>query len=256
MKLYSNILGSGRPLMILHGFLGMGDNWKTLGRQFADAGYEVHLIDQRNHGRSPHSDDFSYKIMAQDIKEYIDTHALNTNLALLGHSMGGKTAMKFAVTYPEKLSKLIIADITPKYYLPHHEEILSSLEKLQLNGQVLTSRGEADDFLATYIKDWGTRQFLLKNLYWSTEKKLELRLNLPILANAEKSIGEALEDTEHYDGKTLFLRGENSDYVQDTDAEIIKDHFRESEIVTVPNAGHWIHAENPEFFYNKVINFL
>ena len=256
MKLYSNKIGDGRPFLILHGFLGMGDNWKTLGKRFADHGYEVHLVDQRNHGRSPHSKDFSYALMAEDLKEYCDAYDLSEDLILLGHSMGGKTAMKFAVKYPQRVSRLIIADISPRYYAPHHKQILNGLTELQNNEEARTSRSNADDFLAQYIKDWGTRQFLLKNLYWKKDKKLALRMNLPVLAKAGESIGEGLGNDAVYDGKTLFLRGSKSDYLKEEDADLIRGHFRESEIVTVPDAGHWLHAENPDFFYQEVINFL
>ncbi len=256
MKLYSKIIGQGRPFVILHGFLGMGDNWKTLGRRFAEHGYEVHLVDQRNHGRSPQSTEFSYALMAEDLKEYCDDHEIGDDLILLGHSMGGKTAIKFAVTYPKRVSRLIIADIAPRYYAPHHQEILNGLTQLQATETARRSRGDADDFLANYIPDWGTRQFLLKNLYWEKDKTLALRMNLPVLAKAEEIIGESLDENECYEGKTLFLKGSKSEYVQDDDAQLIHDRFRESKIVTIPEAGHWLHAENPEIFYEEVINFL
>ncbi|WP_031427061.1 alpha/beta fold hydrolase [Flavimarina sp. Hel_I_48] len=253
--IHSNILGKGTPFIILHGFLGMGDNWKTLGGRFAEAGYEVHLIDQRNHGRSVNSDDFSYDLMAEDLKKYCDEQKLD-QIILLGHSMGGKTAMKFAVNYPDQVSKLLIADIAPKYYAPHHEQILEGLTALQANEDARTSRGDADEFLKQYIQEWGTRQFLLKNLYWKKDKILALRLNLPVLKNAGETIGEALEENERYEGKTLFLRGGKSAYIKDSDFNLIKTHFPESEVITVPDAGHWLHAENPDFFYREVINFL
>ncbi len=254
-QLYSNILGKGTPFVILHGFLGMGDNWKTLGGEFAEAGHEVHLVDQRNHGRSMHSDDFSFDLMAEDLKKYCDDKQLD-KIILLGHSMGGKTAMKFAVKYPEKVSRLIIADIAPKYYAPHHGVILDGLTALQENEEARTSRGAADEFLKKHIKDWGTRQFLLKNLYWKKDKTLALRMNLPALKNSIEAIGEALGDDEHYEGKTLFLRGAKSDYIKDADFDLIKRHFPSSEVISVPNAGHWLHAENPKFLYQKVVNFL
>ena len=123
MKLHSQILGSGKPFVILHGFLGMSDNWKTLGLRWSEAGYEVHLLDQRNHGRSFHSNEFSYEVMSEDLKKYCDEHILN-EIILLGHSMGGKVAMQFAVTFPEMVTKLIVTDIGPKAYPPHHQDIL------------------------------------------------------------------------------------------------------------------------------------
>ena len=132
MILHSNIIGEGKPFIILHGFLGMGDNWKTLGKQFSESNFEVHLVDQRNHGRSFHSDDFDYDVMAEDLKAYCDEKNLR-NMVLMGHSMGGKTAMLFATKYPEYLKQLIVADISPRYYPAHHEDILEGLSYLDLS---------------------------------------------------------------------------------------------------------------------------
>ena len=233
----------------------MGDNWKTLATQFAEDEYEVHLVDQRNHGRSFHSDEFNYDILAEDIKGYCDHHNLE-NIILLGHSMGGKTAMKFAVKYPAMISKLIIADIAPKYYAPHHEQILKGLNALNNAPEALKSRGDADEFTAQYIQDWGTRQFLLKNLYWKKDKTLALRMNLEVLSDGQEVIGEALRDEEVYKGEVLFLRGANSNYIKDEDFTLIKQHFPHSVIHTISNAGHWLHAENPKDFYLNVVKFL
>tara|TARA_Y100000815_G_C13343948_1_gene501245 strand:- start:3203 stop:3970 length:768 start_codon:yes stop_codon:yes gene_type:complete len=255
MILHSNIMGKGQPFVILHGFLGMGDNWKTLAGQFAEDGYEVHLVDQRNHGRSFHDEHFTYEIMANDLKEYCDAKGLD-KIILLGHSMGGKTAMWFAVNYPERVSKLLVADIGPKYYPPHHQDILNGLKKLAANEEALTSRGNADEYLEKFIPDWGTRQFLLKNLYWNKEKKLQLRINLPVLAEKMEEIGEALPQGAVYEGKTLFLSGEKSDYIKASDKDDILKYFPNCEIVIISNAGHWLHAENPEDFHAKVTKFL
>ena len=132
MILHSNIFGEGKPFIILHGFLGMGDNWKTLGRQFSELGFHIHLVDQRNHGRSFHSEDFDYDILAQDLKTYCETHNLE-DIILLGHSMGGKTAMNFATKYPEYVNRLIVADISPRYYPVHHDAILEGLSSLDFS---------------------------------------------------------------------------------------------------------------------------
>ena len=168
MKLHSQILGEGRPMLILHGFLGMSDNWKTLGNDFAEAGFQVHLIDQRNHGRSPHTDTFNYLEMAKDVKEYLDTHNLK-NIILMGHSMGGKTAMTVASLFPHLVEKLVVVDIAPKYYAPHHQQILEGLQAV--DDATLTSRGDADDLLSKYVREKAVRMFLLKNLYWKTKEK-------------------------------------------------------------------------------------
>lgn len=253
MILHSQILGEGTPFVILHGFMGMSDNWKTLGNTFADNGYQVHLVDQRNHGRSFHDDTFNYDVMAEDLLAYLLHHQLDS-VILLGHSMGGKTAMQFAIKYPERINKLLIADIGPKEYPQHHQDILKALATLDFN--TLKTRGEADDALSKYIKDMGTRQFLLKNLYWVSKGKLGLRVNLPIVTLKISEIGKALPQEAIYNGDTLFLKGSKSGYIEEMDAMIIKKHFPNSEIKTVSDAGHWLHAENPSEFYQIVMNFL
>lgn len=253
MTLHSQILGSGKPFVILHGFLGMSDNWKTLGGRWANEGYEVHLLDQRNHGRSFHSDEFSYEIMAEDLKNYCEEHGLK-EIILLGHSMGGKVAMQFAVTYPEMVSKLIVADIGPKAYPSHHQDILKALSSL--NFSQIKSRGEAEDVLSEYIKDKGTRLFLLKNLYRKNKNELALRINLPVLSEKIEEVGVALAKDAVFKGDTLFLGGEKSGYIEPMDEILIKKHFPRARIVTISKAGHWLHAENPDEFYEASIKFL
>lgn len=252
MLLHSNIIGEGKPFVILHGFLGMSDNWKTLGNQFAEH-FQVHLVDQRNHGRSFHDDNFYYEALAEDLKHYFDANNIKDAI-LLGHSMGGKTAMLFATQYPEVVSKLIIADISPRFYPIHHDAILEGLNSLDLN--VIKSRGQADKQLANYVSDSGTRQFLLKNLYWIEKGKLALRMNLDVLTENVSEVGEALPTHAKFEGDTLFLRGDKSEYIGNQDQAIIKNHFPEANIITISNAGHWLHAENPEDFYNAVTNFV
>ncbi len=253
MILHSQILGKGKPFVILHGFLGMSDNWKTLGIRWSEAGYEVHLLDQRNHGRSFHSDEFSYKVMAEDLKKYCEEHDLK-EIILLGHSMGGKVAMQFAVTYPEMVSKLIITDIGPKAYPPHHQDILKALS--QLDFSKIKSRGEAEDILSEYIKDEGTKLFLLKNLYRISKNELGLRINLPVLSEKIEEVGVSLPGNTVFKGDTLFLGGEKSGYIEPIDELLIKKHFPKAKIKTISNAGHWLHAENPDEFYDNVMNFL
>lgn len=252
MVLHSNIIGEGKPFVILHGFLGMSDNWKTLGNQFAEH-FQVHLVDQRNHGRSFHDDAFYYEALAEDLKNYFDTHQIKDAI-LLGHSMGGKTAMLFATLYPELVSKLIIADISPRFYPIHHDAILDGLNSLDFD--TLKSRGQADKQLANYVTDAGTRMFLLKNLYWIEKGKLALRINLDVLTENVSEVGEALPLHAKFDGDTLFLRGDKSEYIGNQDETLIKNHFSEAKIITIANAGHWLHAENPKDFYQAVTNFV
>ena len=253
MKLHSTVLGSGKPFLILHGFLGMSDNWKTLGKLFAGKNYEVHLIDQRNHGKSPHSDVFSYEVLAEDIKQYCEAKDLK-NVILMGHSMGGKTAMLTTCLYTELIEKLIVVDIAPKYYAPHHQEILKGLEALSKEN--LTSRGDAEDFLEQFVPDKGTRLFLLKNLYWKTKERLALKLNLEVLTNNVESIGAALPNELKFEKPSLFIKGEKSDYLSLADEKLIQKQFTNTKFVEIKDAGHWVHAENMDDFFEAVDKFI
>jgi len=253
MLLHSNIIGEGQPFVILHGFLGMSDNWKTLGLQFAEQNFQIHLVDQRNHGHSFHSEEFNYDVLVEDLKHYCDEHQLE-NIILLGHSMGGKTAMLFATKYPELVSKLLIADISPRFYPIHHDGILNGLSAL--NFDAIKSRGEADTLLSGYIYDYGTRQFLLKNLYWKEKGKLALRMNLEVLKDEVAEIGEALPWQATFEKDTLFLRGDRSEYIGIDDENIVVRHFPKAKIITISNAGHWLHAENPKDFFDAVMEFV
>ena len=253
IKLNATVIGEGPPFLILHGFLGMSDNWKTLGNKFAENGFQVHLIDQRNHGRSPHTSEMNYEVMSQDIKDYCEENDLKS-IVLLGHSMGGKVAMQVAGDFPELLQKLIIVDISPKYYPPHHHEILQGLEALE--NETITSRGDAEDFLAKFVPDKGTRLFLLKNLYWRTKEKLSLRLNLEVLSKSGEDIGVALSENISFSKPTLFIRGGNSGYINEKDKVLITKHFPNSEIKTIENAGHWVHAEKMNDFYSIVLEYM
>lgn len=253
MVLHSKIIGKGMPLVILHGFLGMSDNWKTLGNQYAENGFQVHLVDQRNHGKSFHDQAFNYDLLAIDLKEYLEHHKLE-RIDLIGHSMGGKTAMQFACDFNKLTKKLVVADIAPKFYPPHHQDIIKGLQSL--NFDTISSRGEADSELSKHITDFGTRQFLLKNLYWKEKGKLSFRFNLPVLSKKMEEIGENISNTASYDGPTLFLKGDRSEYVVASDLTDIKKHFSNATIKSIDNAGHWLHAENPKQFFEKSLAFL
>ena len=203
MLLHSRIEGSGKPLIIIHGFLGMSDNWKSLGSNYAAEGFEVHMLDLRNHGKSFHSDEFNYSVMTNDIFEYCKHYHLE-NISIIGHSMGGKVAM----------------------------------------------------LLATMYQNFGTRQFLMKNLYWIESGQLAFRFNLPVFNAKIEIIGEALPTENYFDKPTLFIRGGNSKYILETDLSEIKKHFPSFELATIPNVGHWLHAENPKLFFEETARFL
>ena len=251
--LYSKIEGEGKPFVIMHGFLGMSDNWKTLASQYVDAGFQVHILDLRNHGRSFHSDEFTYEAMAKDVYEYCQDNKLE-KIDILGHSMGGKVAMLFATTYPEIVDRLIVADIGPKFYKQHHQDILAGLNAVDFS--VKPSRNDVEATLTEYVPDFGTRQFLMKNLYWQEPGQLAFRFNLEVFNNNLDEIGKPLPDNLTFEKPTLFIRGGNSGYVLDADVEQIKTHFPDLRVETIPNAGHWLHAENPKMFFELTTAFL
>lgn len=251
MKLFSRIMGEGQPILIVHGLFGMSDNWQSLGKKFADF-YEVHLVDQRNHGRSPHSAVFNYEVLANDLLNYIKNHKLK-NVILMGHSLGGKTAMQLAVKHPDLVQKLIIVDISPKAYPVHHDKIIEALQSLDFDD--LKSRGEADIKLAEYIDDASVRQFLLKSLYWVEKEQLAFRFNLKAIADHITEVGKVLADKMVYKGPSLFIDGASSAYIVDEDEDLILEHFPEAEIVTIADAGHWVHAEQPKRFFDEVLRF-
>ena len=252
--LHSNIIGSGDDhFIILHGFLGMGDNWKTHAKNLSEKGYCIHLVDQRNHGRSFWSDKFDYDAMVNDLLQYLNHHGIN-QCVVLGHSMGGKTAMAFALQYPDRVQKLIIADIAPKYYAPHHQQILAGLSTLNL--EEVSSRKTAAEHLENFIPEAGIRQFLLKNLYWVSEGKLGLRTNIAVLKNAVEAIGAAIQSQNQYHEPALFLYGENSNYINPkTDTEFLQ-YFPKAEMIEIKGAGHWLHAEQPLLFFKTLTQWL
>lgn len=251
--LHSNIIGEGKPLLIIHGFLGMSDNWKTLASQYAEQGFQVHALDLRNHGKSFHSNDWGYDFMVQDVVEYCQFYQLQ-KVDVIGHSMGGKVVMLLATNYPDLVDKLIVADIGPKFYAPHHQTILASLNAVDFSKK--PSRAEVEEIVSGYIHDFGTRQFLLKNLYWKEPGQLDFRFNLKVFTENTSVIGDVLPFENHFDKETLFIRGDKSDYILDSDFETIYHHFPKAKIETVSNAGHWLHAENPKEFFEKTVHFL
>jgi len=251
MELNYKKFGSGQPLLILHGLMGMLDNWQTPAKYFSPH-FEVFLIDQRNHGRSPHSDVFNYDVLVEDLFEFLFTHHLH-DVNIIGHSMGGKTAMKFAQNNPNLVDKLIIADIAPKSYPIHHHEILEAL--LSVNFKLLNSRGAVEKHLMEILHVKSIVQFLLKNLYWKHKGELAWRINLPIIEKNIGLIGAATTD-QVYDQPTLFIRGEKSKYIQDSDLELLNEYFPQGKVSTLKNAGHWVHAENLDGFTKLCLDFF
>ena len=240
------------PLLVFHGLFGISDNWGTFGREFGQW-MPCHLVDLRNHGKSFHSDEMSHQIMAEDILNYINHYQLD-KVNLLGHSLGGKAVMQFAISYPERVNKLVVADIAPRAYRPHHQTAFEALQSVDFSA--VSARKDVELQLEKYITDRAMLLFLLKNLYWETPGHLGLRLNLPALIANESEIGAELPDSNVYNGKKLFLKGEYSEYVMPEDEQLIYTHFPHAIIETVSKAGHWLHAQNPTEFYDKTIQFL
>lgn len=251
MKLFFRKFGEGNPLIILHGLFGTADNWNTLAKKYGEQ-FTTYTVDLRNHGQSPHHDEWGYSIMAEDVIELMEDEGLE-NIYLMGHSMGGKVAMVVAGMIPDQISKLIISDIAPKYYKPHHTEILTALNGLDLVNT--KTRKEAESYMELHIPDFGTRQFLLKNLYWNNEQ-LAWRFNLPVITQQIEKVGEELLSNIKYEGPTLFLRGGNSRYIKDEDIDSILEHFPNSTLSTINGAGHWLHAEKPTEYWEKTVEFL
>ncbi len=251
MKLHYRTIGEGEPLFILHGLFGSADNWQTLGKRFAEK-HKVYFVDQRNHGHSPHSSEFSYELMSADFYELV-TDLGYTKINILGHSMGGKTAIQFAKDHGELIDKLIVVDISHKGYPLHHDQILEGLNALDL--KKIKSRGAADEALSSYISEISVRQFLLKNLYWIEQGKLAWRINLPVLTAKISTIVSAI-DVDRIQTPTLFIRGGRSNYILESDFENIRSTFPNSQIVSIEESGHWVHAEAPEEFCTAVMDFL
>lgn len=258
MKLFYRKLGQGQPLIILHGLFGSSDNWQSIAKQLAEH-FEVFLVDQRNHGLSPHSDSWDYQAMSDDLHELMsDNHIVNP--VLIGHSMGGKTVMQFALEHPEMIHKLIVVDIAPRYYPVHHREIIDALLSLDLNR--IISRKEAEENLSKSIPGFSTRQFLLKNLYWLEQeneqgRRLAWRFNLDVINKNIEKVGKTfILHEQHCSVPTLFMRGSESTYIPDTDMLLIKELFPNAKLITIPRAGHWIHADQPSAFVESVIRFV
>lgn len=250
MKMHYREMGEGKPLVILHGLFGFSDNWQTHAKKFADY-FRVILVDLRNHGHSPWSDEFSYNLMAQDLHELIEELQLGSFL-LLGHSMGGKVAMHYAQSYESRLEKLIVVDIGIKLYPMHHEHILAGMHAI--DPTKIKARSEAEQILRNHIDSEGVIQFLLKNLYWKEKGMLAWRMNLPVLEREMNEILAAVPEVEVMT-PSLFIRGALSNYILDEDWDAIEELFPDSDLVTIQDAGHWVHAEAPEEFIDAVLSF-
>jgi esterase len=252
MELNFKVYGQGEPLIIMHGMFGMLDNWQLIAKKLAEH-YMVFLIDLRNHGRSPHSDDFGYRIMSEDLLKFMNDNWIH-HAHIIGHSMGGKVAMRFALENRDMVDKLVVVDIAPKTYEGNHETIIETLNSLDLSK--IESRTDAESYFRKHIAEESTIQFLLKNLSREKDGSYRWKMNLPVIIAKYHEILSHEPTNEIFDGPTLFIRGELSNYIIPSEFEAFKYNFPNAKLVTVPKAGHWVHAENPEVFVEELMNFL
>ncbi len=251
MKLFFRELGQGKPIIILHGLFGSSDNWLTQAKLFAPL-YKVFSVDLRNHGQSPHSDDFDYASMVGDLNEFIQDQKISDPV-IIGHSMGGKTAMNFALAHPDKISKLIVVDISPREYNLEHYTIVEGLKAIPIDK--LSSRNEADEILSQSVPEADVRQFLLKNLQRKNTGGFSWKINLPVIANKLSNVGVDLQFRGQFDKPTLFIRGGKSKYVRDEDWKRITEIFPAAQLETM-DTGHWVQAEKPQEFAELVMQWL
>lgn len=250
MQLHYQRLGDGQPLVLLHGLFGSSDNWGNIAKHFSKT-YQVVCVDLRNHGKSPHHHSQTYADMANDLLELCNVLYLET-IHLLGHSLGGKVAMQFATQYPERIDKLIVVDMAKRAYSDEHTHLMDAMMSVDLHH--MQTRSDVDKALSDYIPNKMVRQFLLMNLI-KTNSGLQWRINLSALkANYSKFISPVCE-TSYYHQPSLFIYGEHSDYINDSDLSHIQAHFTQAEFARLPT-GHWVHAEAPKAFINAASAFL
>jgi esterase len=244
--------GSGPAVIILHGLFGTLDNWQTIARMLGEH-FTVFILDQRNHGRSPHSDVMNYEAMAEDLRLFMETHGIY-EAHIIGHSMGGKVAMQFALYYPDFVKKLVVLDIVPKKYAGGHEDIFKALMGLDL--AVMKTRDEVQTYLMAKLEgDLSEVLFLMKDLTRTPEGSFEWKMNLPVLNANYPTLMDAVYGAD-FMGPTLFVRGSKSHYVQDSDMPLILELFPEAELDTIEGAGHWIHADKPHELLEVLMRFL
>lgn len=252
MNLFYRTFGEGEPLFILHGLFGSSDNWVSLGKQFAE-NYRVIIPDLRNHGQSPHSDLWDYAAMAEDVHQLAENLGLN-QINLIGHSMGGKVAMQVAGTYQDFVGRLVVADIGPKQYPVQHRTILDGLLGIKL--EKLASRKEADEQLSKTVPELGVRQFLLKNMDRVSGKDFQWKLNLAVINKQIANVGTSTFPSSRISVPTLFINGSKSGYVSKEDHKEISEYFTNVQFDTIEDVGHWLHAEQPQVFMDKVMAFF
>ena len=250
--LASSVIGQGQPLILLHGLFGMGDNLSMVAKPLSEY-FQVYRLDLRNHGRSPRADSMTLAEMAADVKAFMDAHGI-VRAHLLGHSLGGKVAMQLALDYPERVEKLVVADIAPVSYEGGHKDVFAGLKAVDLAS--LSSRRDAENILRQFIQQDNVRLFLLKNLYRNDSGEFQWRINLPVLSRCYENFGQANQGGHPFTGPVLFIKGELSDYITEAYSDATRRLFPNAQLKIIQNTGHWLHAEKPVIFNQLVQRFL
>jgi pimeloyl-ACP methyl ester carboxylesterase len=242
-------------MVILHGLLGISDNWVTFGRRISEMGYQVFIPDQRNHGHSPHHPVFNYYALVDDLGEFLEQHKVKEPV-LLGHSMGGKVAMKFALENPEMISRIIVVDTSLRTYVRfnYHLKLIDAM--FSIDFEQVRTRQEVESLLREKIQEPRMLQFLMKNLYWKEKHRLGWRPNLQSISYHIDSMYDGVFYSTRFTRPSLFIRGGLSDYILDEDFQAIYNNFPMASIKTIDNGSHWVHADEPEEFFKLVSEFL
>ena len=255
MNLHYRKYGAGQPLIILHGIFGISDNWVSFGKAVADLGFEVFILDQRNHGQSPHHYAFNYYALTEDLLEFIEQQQIQDPI-ILGHSMGGKVAMRFTLEYPEEVKALIVVDTSMRTYVSHtqHRMLIDAMKAIDF--KEVSARSDVQEQLEAKISSKRIVQFLMKNLFWTEKDLLSWRINLEAIdLNLDRMYDGVFYSTV-FDKTALFVRGGNSDYIIEEDIPVIKQNFPNMDLATIDGGTHWVHADAPEEFNGIVSEFL
>jgi esterase len=255
MDLHFRKYGEGRPLVILHGVFGISDNWVSFGKKMAELGFCVYILDQRNHGQSPHHYAFNYYALTEDLLEFFEQQNIESPI-ILGHSMGGKVAMRFTLENPLDVRALIVVDTSMRTYLSHthHRDLIDAMKSVDFSR--VKSRGDVEDHLSGLINSPRIRQFLMKNLFWKEKDLLGWRINLDAIDLNLDSLYDGVFYSTIYKKPALFVRGGLSDYIIEEDIPDIKKNFPNMDLATIDKGTHWVHADAPEEFYDHVSAFL
>lgn len=253
MILHHKIVGTGEPVFIFHGLFGSLDNWMSFARSLSAYSFQCILVDLRNHGHSFHDDAFNYEVMCDDVLELMQYLKIE-NANMFGHSMGGKVVMHLCEKKSDTIKKLVIVDIAPRYYPPHHSQIFDAMHLIDFD--FVKTRKDAEQILKNEIDDIATLQFILKNIYWKSDTQLAWRFNSNALEKNIDAIGAAKMNDSICNTPTLFVRGEKSNYINADDKKNIAQNYSNAKVVTIADAGHWVHADKPKELLNVVVEFL